>query len=101
MGHKTTEMSITLMDLTKAFDKTNRELLYTILLEKGIPIEMVRLIMKTHSNTKIRARESNRLSKKQETNTGVFQGSPLSALLFIIYTDSMMEKYEKEWKKQK
>merc|ERR1711915_969655 len=36
-GYKYQEMSIALMDLTKAFDKTNRQL----------PIEIVRLIKKT------------------------------------------------------
>ena len=94
-------MSITLMDLTKAFDKTNRKLPYTILIKKGLPIELVRLIVKTHSNTYIRAREKNKLSKKQEINTGVYQGSPLSALLFIVYTDAMMEDYGKSWSTKK
>merc|ERR1711915_913281 len=100
-GHQNVDMSITPMDLTKAFDKTNRKLLYTTLIKKGLPIELIRLIIKTHSNTFIRAREKNKLSNKQETNTGVYQGSPLSALLFIIYTDKMMEDYEKSWSKKK
>ena len=38
---------------------------------------------------------------EQLTNKGVFQGSPLSALLFIIYTDNMMESYEDKWNKRK
>merc|ERR1712228_385067 len=101
MGQKNADMSITLMDLTKAFDKTNRKLLYTILIKKGLPIELIRLIIKTHSNTYIRARGKNKLSQKQEVNTGVYQGSPLSALLFIIYTDKMMEDYENSWNKKK
>ena len=101
IGYKYPEMSITLMDLTKAFGKTNRKLMYTKLIEKGLPIELIRLIAKTHENTKIMAREKNKLSEKQVTNKGVFQGSPLSALLFIIYTDSMMERYEEVWQKKK
>ena len=94
-------MSTTPTDLTKAFDKTNRELMYTKLIEKGLPIELVRLITKTHQNTQLRARERNKLAQKTETNRGVFQGSPLSALLFIIYTDSMMERYDELWKEKK
>merc|ERR1711915_428837 len=62
IGFKHPEMSITLMDLTKAFGKTNRTLLYTKLIEKGIPVELIRIIMKTHQNTMVRAREKNKLS---------------------------------------
>ena len=35
------------------------------------------------------------MEKKTENNKGVFQGSPLSAFLFIIYAENMMEHYEK------
>merc|ERR1712228_1014305 len=66
LNDQDSERTITLMDLTKAFDKTNRQLLFNIQIKRGI-----------------------------------FQGSPLSALLFIIYTDQMMKEFDKEWKEKK
>jgi hypothetical protein len=97
---KKTGKSITLLDLSKAFDRTNRDLLYSILLRTGLPIETVRLIAHTHTNTILYPRERNLIGKPTKTNVGVFQGSPLSALLFIIYVGEMMEVYEEKVKTQ-
>merc|ERR1711915_1092257 len=101
LNDQDSERTITLMDLTKAFDRTNIQLLFNILIKKGIPIEMVRLIIKTQKNTQLQAREKNKLGEKQEINRGIFQGSPLLALLFIIYTDQMMKEFDEDWKEKK
>merc|ERR1711915_739189 len=101
LNDQDSERTITLMDLTKAFDKTNRQLLFNVLMKKGIPIEMIRLVIKTQRNTELQAREKNKLGKKLEINRGIFQGSPLSALLLIIYTDQMMKEFDKEWTDKK
>ena len=93
--------SITLIDLSKAFDRANRLNIYSILAKKGIPIELIKIIRKTHTKTKLAPKEQNRIGTTIESNIGVYQGSPLSALLFIIYTNQMMGEYEKEWEKEK
>ena len=62
---------------------------------------MIRLIIKTQKNTQLQAREKNKLGEKQEINRGIFQGSPLSALLFIIFTDQMMKEFDEDWKEKK
>ena len=86
--------SITLLDLSKAFDRMNRQKLLTVLAEKGLPINMIKIIEIMHRNTQLRPKQNNKLGSSIENNTGCFQGSPLSALVFIIYADEMMEKYE-------
>ena len=47
-----------------------------------------------HSDNKLWAKYNNKLSKLVHNNTGVFQGSPLSAQLFIIYADYVMNEYK-------
>merc|ERR1711915_407232 len=60
-GYKYPEMSITLMDLTKAFDKTNRQLMYTKHIEKGLPLEIIRMIMKTHQKTQLESKRKKQI----------------------------------------
>ena len=93
--------SITLIDLSKAFDRMNRQKMLTILAEKGLPAELIRIIHIMHKNTKLQPKQSNRLGQKIYNNNGCFQGSPLSALVFVIYADEMMNRYEQELKKQR
>ena len=85
---------IVLLDLSKAFDTINRELLWAALYRKGLPIGLIKTLRIGHENTTLRVKINGDLGRNIENNTGVFQGSPLSALLFIIYLDDMMEDYE-------
>ena len=64
-----------------------------VMLEGGLPLSLVRLINRTHENTTLNVRENNKLGQTMKTNTGIFQGSPLSALLFVIYITSMMANF--------
>ena len=87
-----------MLDLSNAFDSVDRELLRTVLYKKGLPEKMIKRLRMGHENTKLRPKAKGNLGKKQINNKGVFQGSPLSALLFIIYFDHMLEMYTKEQK---
>ena len=82
------------MDLTKAFGKVNRTLLWTTLYKKGLPIEMINRIRRGHKNTTLAPKLKNKYGKATENNVGAFQGSAISALLFIIYQDDVMEDYD-------
>ena len=93
--------SVTLLDLSKAFDRLNRKKMMTILAKKGIPEYILKLIYIAHKNTTLAPKQKNQIGKTIKNNNGCFQGSPLSALIFIIYADEMMEDYEKETRKTK
>ena len=93
--------SITLLDLSKAFDRMNRQKMITILAEKGLPINMIKIIEIMHKNTKLKPKQNNKLGESTLNNMGCFQGSPLSALIFIIYADEMMERYEQNLKEER
>ena len=79
------------MGLSKAFGTINRTLLWTTLYKKGLPEEMIRHIRRGHLGTKLAPKYKGRYGKSNTNNIGVFQGSAISALLFIIYLDDMME----------
>jgi len=79
------------MDLSKAFDTVNRDLLWTALYRKGIPLDLILATRKSHENTRLKVKLNGELGPNVTNNCGVFQGSPLSALLFIIYLDDMMD----------
>ena len=83
--------AVILMDLTKAFDKVNRKLLWTALYRQGLPIEFIRKIRLAHLNTKLTKKIGKHMyTDPIENNVGVFQGGSISALLFIIYAEDMM-----------
>jgi len=94
LDSRTNRGLIVLLDLSKAFDTVNRELLWTALYRKGLPIGLIKTIKQGHENTKLKVKINGNLGGYVENNIGVFQGSPLSALLFIIYLDDMMDDYE-------
>ena len=71
----------------------------TILAKKGIPEYMLKMIYIAHKKTTLAPKHRNQLGKTCDNNNGCFQGSPLSALIFIIYADEMMNDYEEEMKK--
>ena len=60
---------------------------------------MLKMIYIAHKKTTLAPKHRNQLGKTCDNNNGCFQGSPLSALIFIIYADEMMNDYEEEMKK--
>jgi len=58
--------SITLLDLSKAFGRVNRQKMLTILAEKGLPINMIKIIEMMHRNTTLKPNQNNILGKDIE-----------------------------------
>merc|ERR1712112_748961 len=88
-----------LIDLSKAFDRVDRNKLWKILYEKGLPISFINMIKIGHDNNQLCSKVKGEYSKLINNNIGVFQGSPLSPILFIIYADYIMNKYNKSIEK--
>jgi len=90
---QTPNTHLLLVDLTNAFGKVNSAKLRATLYKKGIPIETISHIRRGHPNKTIKPKRKGTYGK-QENNVGASQGSAISALVFIIYLDDMMEAYE-------
>jgi hypothetical protein len=70
------------IDFKKACDSVKREVLYSILLEFGIPKKLVRLIKMCLNETYSKVRIGKLLSDKFPVQNGLKQGDGLSSLLF-------------------
>ena len=52
------------------------------------------MIIKGHEGNIIRGKHAGILGKEIENNKGVFHGSPIVALLYIIFADGIMGEYK-------
>jgi hypothetical protein len=86
---------ILFLDYEKAYDKINRKLLWTILREANVPMNLIKAIRNLYSNTFISIQgQGQQRSENIKTNKGVRQGCGLSPILFNIYINRLV----KEWK---
>jgi len=75
------------MDFKKAYDSVRREILYNILIEFGIPMELVRLTKMCLTEMYTRVRAGKNFSYVFPITTGVKQGDALSPVLFKFALD--------------
>ena len=74
------------LDASKAFDLVDHGILLNTLLERGLPLSIVRL----YSMQQLRVRWNSSLSDPFKVSNGVRQGSVLSPILFSVYLDSLL-----------
>ena len=79
------------VDLEKKFDRVPRGVLEQAMRKKGIPEAMVRAMMSLHEGAKTRVRVGLVLSEEFEVKVGLYQGSALLPLLFVIVVDVITE----------
>ena len=78
------------LDFSKAFDRLDRNYLWSLMKSMGFPVEIVDLIDKLYMNTTSMIEINGFLSAKIKIERGVRQGDPLSALLFILAIDPLL-----------
>ena len=83
------------LDISKAFDSVDHEILMKKLLDYGIPRIYVDLIRYWYGNQWVKVRFMSQFSDEWKIENGVRQGGVLSGLLFSAYIDSMLEKIAK------
>ena len=80
------------IDVSKAFDSVNHDILMKRLLECGIPRIFVNLIEYWYDNQWVNVKFLSCISNDWKIGNGVRQGGVLSGLFFGIYVDALIEK---------
>eukprot|EP00914_Ancora_sagittata_P033344 GHVO01067210.1.p1 GENE.GHVO01067210.1~~GHVO01067210.1.p1 ORF type:complete len:383 (-),score=-6.21 GHVO01067210.1:742-1737(-) len=82
-------VSACFLDASKAFDRVNHWTLFKKLIDKKIPIPIVRLLFVWYRSQDICIRWGNSTSESFKVLNGVRQGSLLSPKLFVLYNDQL------------
>ena len=79
------------LDFKGAFDSVDRDVLFSTLLLKGVPLKYVNILRALYAHTSGRVRVYGELSASFPTVSGVRQGCPISPFLFNFVLDALME----------
>jgi hypothetical protein len=96
---KNTPLYLCFVDLQKAYDTVDRELLWSILAKYGVPNKMVAIIRGFHSGMRACVRVGTDGDKSDwfNVNTGLRQGCVLAPLLFNIFFGAVLFEVERQW----
>ena len=83
------------IDLSKAFDRVNHFKLCNMLLNRGVPSDITKLILSYLNNQSARIKWCNSTGEFLGMNQGVRQGGVLSPLLFKLYIDDILNELVK------
>ena len=84
------------LDASKAFDLVRHDILFDLLLSRGLPPLVVRLLHSWYAEQRLRVRWNGTLSDQFAVSNGVRQGGVLSPILFSIYLDSLIINLKKK-----
>ncbi len=88
------------VDLVKAFDTANHDLLFALLERYGAPADLVDVIKKLHNNFKLKLKIENETCLVDYT-VGVRQGDNMAPTLFIFLMQAFFTTFSKHWTKNK
>ena len=74
-----------LLDITKAYPRVNRTLLWKILEKWKLPTEVIEIVKKLHEHTSYRVKGNEGLSNDSLPARGLREGCATSPILFNIY----------------
>lgn len=86
------------LDFKQAYDSIDRNVLFNIMEEFGIPAKLIRLTKATLTDTKCKILLQNILSDNFTVDTGVRQGDRLSTLLFNLALEKVVRAMSINWK---
>ena len=75
------------LDMSKAFERVNHDLLLSKLANKGLPTHFVRIFKSVYAQTTVKVRVNESFSDSWRICRGVRQGDITSAFLFNIYIE--------------
>jgi hypothetical protein len=91
---------LTLIDFERAFDSTNRRIMWQTLTEYGIPKKFLSLIQCMYDYFKCKILLEEKLTDYTEITNGVRQGCILPSIIFLLVVDNVMRKAVGERKRR-
>jgi len=88
---RSTSVFISFLDASKAFDKINHWTLFRKLLNRSVPIYLVKILCYWYQNQYMFVRWGTKFSSKFSVSNGVRQGGVLSPCLFNVYVDGLSD----------
>jgi len=79
-----------LLDASKAFDKVHYGKLFNLLLDRGIPSAVVRILLDSYTRQTLATQWGTSRSHSFHVSNGVKQGGILSPILFTLYMDELL-----------
>ena len=77
------------LDASKAFDRTNHNLLFAKLIKRNVPMCIVRLLLSWYRQQTMQGKWGTNYSSPFTVTNGVRQGGILSPYLFAVYLDEL------------
>ena len=90
-----TEIYACFMDMKKAFDMVKHSTLFRKLIDKNLPPIYLRLLLVMYKAQSAKVKWNGELSDAFSISNGVKQGAVLSAVLFCIYIDDLIQELRK------
>ena len=79
-----------LLDASKAFDKVHYGKLFNVLLDRGVPSTVVRILLDSYTRQTLTTQWGPSRSHPFHVSNGVKQGGNLSPILFTLYMDELL-----------
>ena len=79
-----------LLDASRAFDRVHFGRLFKLLIQRGLPMPIIRVLLDSYSRQRSSAAQGSARSRDFSAANGVKQGGVLSPLLFTVYFDELL-----------
>jgi hypothetical protein len=84
-----TSLFVTFIDASKAFDRVNHWTLFHKLIERGVPLYLVKILVVWYTSQDMKVRWGRCVSEPFNVSNGIKQGGVLSPWLFNLYMDKL------------
>lgn len=84
------------VDATKAFDRVRHDKLFDLLIDRKLPVIVLRALFDMYERQSMRTVWKGSLSREFSACNGIRQGGVVSPVLFCVYMDGLLNRLQKE-----